>query len=92
MVNQRSLINFIEHFLHKLFSTYRFNATYVKVIRMIIVAVFIVFLGFYWIFWVTGSRQLDKATAALPMPPGLPLIGHALLFIGSTESKYTKFT
>ncbi|XP_045451149.1 cytochrome P450 4c3-like [Melitaea cinxia] len=52
---------------------------------MIIVAVFIVFLGFYWIFWVTGSRQLDKATAALPMPPGLPLIGHALLFIGSTE-------
>ncbi|CAH2092955.1 unnamed protein product [Euphydryas editha] len=52
---------------------------------MIIVAVFIALLCCYGVFWVTGSRRLDKATAALPMPPGLPLIGNAMLFIGSTE-------
>ncbi|XP_046969491.1 cytochrome P450 4c3-like, partial [Vanessa cardui] len=52
---------------------------------MIIVAMMFIILCGYMAYWVAGSRRLDRATATLPMPPSLPLVGNAMFFIGSTE-------
>ncbi|CAG9788743.1 unnamed protein product [Diatraea saccharalis] len=39
----------------------------------------------YCLYWVVNARRMDKMTASLPAPPGLPIIGNATLFIGDTE-------
>ncbi|XP_039756623.1 cytochrome P450 4g15-like [Pararge aegeria] len=52
---------------------------------MILLAIALVLLCCYWMYWAASKRELDKLTAKLPAPPGLPIIGHAMLFIGNTE-------
>ncbi|CAH2043702.1 unnamed protein product, partial [Iphiclides podalirius] len=39
----------------------------------------------YWLYWRAGANRLDSATASLPVPPSLPLLGNAMLFIGDAE-------
>ncbi|CAG9564691.1 unnamed protein product [Danaus chrysippus] len=34
----------------------------------------------------SSTRRIEKFTASLPMPPSLPIIGHATLFLGNTET------
>ncbi|XP_023942730.2 cytochrome P450 4C1 [Bicyclus anynana] len=53
---------------------------------MIILAIAALVLCCYWAHWTASSWKLDKLTAKLPVPPGLPIIGNAMLFIGNTEN------
>ncbi|CAH0725737.1 unnamed protein product, partial [Brenthis ino] len=51
---------------------------------MIVAAIFII-LCCYWIYWAIDFKRLDKATASLAMPPALPIIGNAMLFMGNSQ-------
>ncbi|XP_072944854.1 cytochrome P450 4c3-like [Epargyreus clarus] len=52
---------------------------------MIILLVVVVILLCYWLWWSASAQRLDRATATLPVPPTLPVIGNAMLFIGDTQ-------
>nr|XP_034834378.1 LOW QUALITY PROTEIN: cytochrome P450 4V2-like [Maniola hyperantus] len=52
---------------------------------MIIVVAVSLILCCYWAYWAASWRKLDRLTAKLPVPPALPIIGHATLFVGNTE-------
>ncbi|XP_013148149.1 PREDICTED: cytochrome P450 4V2-like [Papilio polytes] len=52
---------------------------------MIILVVLLILACCYWGYWSAGAKRLDRATAALPCPPTLPLLGNAMLFIGNSE-------
>nr|XP_032519176.1 cytochrome P450 4g15-like [Danaus plexippus plexippus] len=52
---------------------------------MIIFLMVVFLFCMYWLFWMSNTRRIEKFTASLPMPPSLPVIGHAALFLGNTE-------
>ncbi|KPI96980.1 Cytochrome P450 4c3 [Papilio xuthus] len=52
---------------------------------MIILLLILVLVCCYWAYWSVEARRLDRATATLPGPPTLPLLGNATLFIGNSE-------
>ncbi|KAJ0174626.1 hypothetical protein K1T71_009734 [Dendrolimus kikuchii] len=38
----------------------------------------------FWVCWAIKSQRMDKMTSSLPVPPTLPLLGNAALFVGDT--------
>ncbi|VVD01183.1 unnamed protein product [Leptidea sinapis] len=53
---------------------------------MFILLVLIFVACSYWCYWSLNSRKLDKATEDLPTPPAMPIIGHAMMFLGDPQS------
>lgn len=52
---------------------------------MIIIVLLAIIAGFYWVYYLAKSYRLDKITRNIPVPPALPIVGHALMFVGNTE-------
>ncbi|XP_045500542.1 cytochrome P450 4c3-like [Colias croceus] len=52
---------------------------------MIIVVALLLIAVCCWLYWALAASRLDRATAALPVPPTLPIIGNAMLFLGDTQ-------
>ncbi|XP_026726328.1 cytochrome P450 4c3-like [Trichoplusia ni] len=52
---------------------------------MIILAVLLLAVCVYWIRWSARAQRMDRMTSQLPVPPTLPLIGNASIFIGDTQ-------
>lgn len=55
---------------------------------MIILAVLLLAVCVYWIRWSARAQRMDRMTSQLPVPPTLPLIGNATIFIGDTQRAY----
>lgn len=53
---------------------------------MIIVALLFAIAGAWWLYWSAQAKRMDRMTASLPSPPSVPVLGHALSFIGNAES------
>ncbi|CAG4942456.1 unnamed protein product [Parnassius apollo] len=52
---------------------------------MIILVVLVMILCIYLAYWKAYAKRLDRATASLPVPPSLPVLGNAMIFLGDGE-------
>ncbi|XP_012550688.1 cytochrome P450 4c3 isoform X2 [Bombyx mori] len=52
---------------------------------MIILLLLFFVASLYWLYWTNKSKRMNKMTASLPVPPTLPILGNATLFIGDTQ-------
>ncbi|CAG4942774.1 unnamed protein product [Parnassius apollo] len=52
---------------------------------MIIFIVLVMILCIYLEHWKVYEKRLDRATASLPVPPCLPVLGNAMIFLGDCE-------
>ncbi|CAH0589026.1 unnamed protein product [Chrysodeixis includens] len=56
-----------------------------QIFIMIILAVLLLAVCVYWMRWSARAQRMDRMTSKLPVPPTLPLIGNATIFMGDTQ-------